>query len=376
MKILKKFLKGLGIFLLTVVLIFGGFLGYMTMKDYKPNPVEKVEVLCSISPGKENIVSSPDQVKDTLTFYTWNIGYCGLGKEQDFFFDGGKMVRPTKEMNQKYQAAILANLQAMDTTDFIFLQEVDKGSKRSWFKDQVKLIGDSCPGYCLGYATNYKSLFVPQPVSNPYGKCYGGLVSLSKATPTSATRFSLAQDASWPTGLFMLKRCYMEFRYPMKDGKELVVINQHLSAYDDGTVKQRQMDTLKVKLLAEYKKGNYVIVGGDWNTYPPGYTSDLKNKGKDGIVEKSMPADYPEAGWKYVFDPSTGSNRKLYEPYTKGKTDEVVIDYFLLSPNVYSISVKTIDLGFENSDHQPVYMKVTIQPPIPEFIPRKMNEIQ
>jgi endonuclease/exonuclease/phosphatase family metal-dependent hydrolase len=155
----------------------------------------------------------------------------------------------------------------------------------------------------------------------------------------------------------------MELRYPLINGKELVVINHHLSAYDDGTVKQRQMDSLKVKLLSEYKKGNYVVVGGDWNTYPPGYTSNLKNKGKDGIVEKSMPADYPEAGWKYVFDPSIGSNRKLYEPYVKGQTDEVVIDYFLLSPNVYSISCKTVDLGFENSDHQPVYMKLSIQEP-------------
>ncbi len=356
MKTLKKIFKAIGIFILTIVLIFGGFLGYMTMKDYRPKPIETVSI--------ENIRVQKAIMSDTISFYTWNIGYCGLGKEQDFFFDGGKMVRPTKEMNQKYQAAILENLQAMDTTDFILLQEVDRGSKRSWFQDQVKFISDACPMYCYAYATNYKSQFVPQPVSNPYGKCYGGLVSLARMEPQSASRFSLAPDATWPTGLFMLKRCYMEFRYPMKDGKELVVINQHLSAYDDGTVKQRQMDTLKVKLLSEYKKGNYVVVGGDWNTYPPGYKSNLKAAGKDGVIEKSMEANYPEPGWKYVYDSTIGSNRKLYEPYVKGQTDEVVIDYFLLSPNLYSVSCKTVDLGFENSDHQPVYMKVTFNKPV------------
>jgi endonuclease/exonuclease/phosphatase family metal-dependent hydrolase len=170
----------------------------------------------------------------------------------------------------------------------------------------------------------------------------------------------------------MLKRCYMEFRYPLKNGKELVVINQHLSAYDDGTVKQRQMDTLKVKLLAEYKKGNYVVVGGDWNTYPPGYTSNLKNKGKDGVIEKSMDANYPEPGWSYVYDDTTPTNRKLYEPYAKGETDAVVIDYFLLSPNLYGISCKTVDLGFANSDHHPVYMKVTFNKP-PYAIPQSAN---
>jgi len=361
MKTLKKIFKYLGIFILTIVLIFAGFLGYMTMKDYRPKNVEVIEIVGS---GKDTVKSGPLN-KDTLSFYTWNIGYCGLGAEQDFFFDGGKMVRPTKELQQKYQAGIIETIKKMDTVDFMMLQEVDRGSKRSYFQDQVKLIGEACQRDKYGYATNYKSSFVPQPVSEPYGRCYGGIMTLSKIDHTPvAHRFSLAPDAGWPTGLFMLKRCYMEFRYPMKDGKELVIINQHLSAYDDGTVKQRQMDTLKVKLLSEYKKGNYVIVGGDWNTYPPGYTSNLKNKGKDGVIEKSMDANYPEGGWHYVYDATSPTNRKLYEPYVKGVTDAVVIDYFLLSPNVHGISCKTIDLGFANSDHQPVYMKVMLNKPL------------
>lgn len=355
MKLFKKILKGLGIILLSIVLIFAGFLGYMTLKDYRPALVEDVEIICD---GKDSVkFGSP--IQDTLSFYTWNIGYCGLGAEQDFFFDGGKMVRPSKELNQKYVNGIITSLQAMDTVDFMLLQEIDKDSKRSYFQDQVKTIGEACPRYCFGYATNYKSKFVPQPVSNPYGKCFGGIMTLSRVNhPAIAHRFSLAPDASWPTGLFMLKRCYMEFRYPLDNGKELIVINQHLSAYDDGTVKQRQMDTLKVKLLVESKKGNYVIVGGDWNTYPPGYKSNLRIK--DNVIEKTMDSNYPEPGWKYVYDPTMGTNRKLYEPFVKGHTDEVIIDYFLLSPNINLIEVKAIDLGFKYSDHQPVYLKIAL----------------
>lgn len=357
MKLFKKILKGLGITLLSIVLIFAGFLGYMTWKDYRPAPTEDVEIICE---GKDTVkYGRYAPIKDTLSFYTWNIGYCGLGAEQDFFFDGGKMVRPSKAMNQKYVNGIVTSLQSMDTTDFILLQEVDRSSKRSYFQDQVTAIGDACNRYCYGYATNYKSKFVPQPVSNPYGKCFGGIMTLSRINfPAKAYRFSLAQDASWPTGLFMLKRCYMEFRYPLDNGKELIVINQHLSAYDDGTVKQRQMDTLKVKLLAESKKGNYIIVGGDWNTYPPGYKSNLRIK--DNVIEKTADANYPEPGWKYVYDPGIGTNRKLYEPFVKGHTDEVIIDYFLLSPNINLIAVKGIDLGFKYSDHQPVYLKMVL----------------
>lgn len=351
MKTLKKAFKYLGFLILALVLIFGGFLGYMTMRDYRPKRIETVEV------------QNPQikTVGDTVSFLTWNIGYCGLGKEQDFFFDQGKMVRPSKEQNEKYQAGIISTISGIDSADFIMLQEVDRGSKRSYMRDQVVSIANANKQYAYGFATNYNSLFVPQPVTEPYGKCYGGLMTLSKATPSSASRFALAPDASWPVGLFMLKRCFMEFRYPLKNGKELVIINQHLSAYDDGTVKQQQLDTLKTKLLDESSKGNYVIVGGDWNTYPPGYDANLKNKGKDVIVEKKMEANYPAEGWKWATDMSTPTNRKLYEPYKAGETDVVVIDYFLLSPNIDMILVKGIDLGFENSDHQPVYMKAVLK---------------
>jgi endonuclease/exonuclease/phosphatase family metal-dependent hydrolase len=351
MKRIRKVLKYLGILVLSLVLIFAGFLGYMTMRDYRPKPVEEVKIQ---QETKEKFI-----LKDTLSFYTWNVGYGGLGAEQDFFFDGGKMVRPSKDLNQKYVQGIISTLQSMDSVDFMMLQEVDKGSKRSHFQDQVKMIGEANPGYCYGFATNYNSLFVPQPVSNPYGKCYGGIMTLAKHVPSSAKRYALAPDATWPTGLFMLKRCYMEFRYHLRNGKDLVVINQHLSAYDDGTVKQRQMDTLRVKLLAESKKGNYVIVGGDWNTYPPGYQSNLRVK--DNVIEKTADANYPEPGWKYAYDPSMGTNRKLYEPFKKGHTDEVIIDYFLLSPNIQVITTQGVDVKFENSDHQPVFIKIVLQ---------------
>lgn len=334
---------------LTVVVLFGGFLGYMTLRDYKPQPIEDVEIK-----GTGEKETPPD----TLTFITWNVGYGGLGAEQDFFFDGGKNVRPTRELNQQYMNGIAQTVHGFDTTDFILLQEVDRGSKRSYNEDQAERLSKELPGFYSGFATNYKSLFVPQPVSNPYGKCYGGIMTFSRYKPVAARRFKLAQDAAWPTGLFMLKRCYMEFRYPLKNGKDLVIINQHLSAYDDGTVKQRQMDSLKTRLLQEYKKGNYVIAGGDWNQFPPDYKPTLS--GADGVVAMNVPADYPEAGWTWAYDPTTASNRKLNIPYQKGKTEEVVIDYFLLSPNVHLLEARGVDLGFKNSDHQPVYVKVTI----------------
>jgi len=350
MKRIKKILKYIGITLISIILIFAGFLGYMTLKDYRPAAIEDIQI--------QNKGAGKDSIPDTLSLFTWNIGYGGLGKEQDFFFEGGKMVRPTKEQNQAYMKGIIDIIQGMDSVDFLLLQEVDLGSKRSYFEDQVKTISGVLPSYSYGTAVNYKSLFVPQPVSNPYGKCYGGIVTYSKYDAAAARRFSLAPDATWPTGLFMLKRCFMEFRYPLANNKDLVLINLHLSAYDDGTVKQRQLDTLKRKLLSEESKGNYVVVGGDWNMYPPGYKPILKKK--DVIVEKTGELGYPGPNWKWISDTTSGTNRKLYEPFVKNQTDEVVIDYFLVSSNINSLEVKVVDLGYVHSDHNPVYFRFVL----------------
>lgn len=320
----------------------------MSLTDYRPEKVEKI-----IIEG----IATYQNIPDTLSVVTWNIGYCGLGKEQDFFFDGGKGVRPKKQDYQRYVNGVMETIHGFAGSDFILLQEVDRDAKRSYFQDQVPIIALELPGYAYAFALNYRSQFIPQPLLEPYGKVIAGIMSLSAYQPTSTIRYSLAADAAWPTGLFMLKRCFLAFRFPAKNGKELVIVNLHLSAYDDGTVKQQQMDTLRKFLLNEYAQGNYIIAGGDWNQFPPDYYPVLS--GVDGVVGMNVEKNYPEPGWSWVYDLTTSTNRKLNEPYEAGKTETVVIDYFLVSPNVAPLSITVIDLGFEYSDHQPV--KATFQ---------------
>jgi hypothetical protein len=68
--------------LLGAGLLFGlyvlGAILYAQLTDYKPQPEEEAEVLVPET-------ALPALEKDTLVFYDWNIGYCGLGKESDFF---------------------------------------------------------------------------------------------------------------------------------------------------------------------------------------------------------------------------------------------------------------------------------------------------
>jgi endonuclease/exonuclease/phosphatase family metal-dependent hydrolase len=347
----KKFLRITGIMLLIVLAIFGIFLGYISATDYKPEPREKLTIEGTGQP-------IPDSASE-LSFMIWNIGYGGLGAQSDFFFDGGQGVRADETTTQSYLAGITEFLKQSSATDFILLQEVDIDSRRSWHNDQTKSISQAIPDKYSSFAINYDSKYVPQPITNPYGKCKGGLFSLSSYQPTSATRIALTPDAKWPVGLFMLDRCLLEWRYTLNSGKELVVYNLHLSAYDDGTVKQSQMDTLKNLLTREFEKGNYVVAGGDWNQSPPGYKSP--RPGVAAIVEMNVPDVYPAEGWKWAFDTAIPTNRKLNEIYTEGQTGIDILDFFLLSPNVEVVNVKNEDLGFKSSDHQPVKMTVRLK---------------
>src|SRR5690606_26231309 len=123
----------------------------------------------------------------------WNIGYAGLSQAEDFFFDGGSGVRADYD-------TLLRNLDAIGTfleeqrDDFIFLQEVDMGSKRSYYVVETDSLKERVEGYCSSFALNYNRRFVPQPITNPMGKVQSGLLSFGKVKPVSARRFALVPD--------------------------------------------------------------------------------------------------------------------------------------------------------------------------------------
>jgi hypothetical protein len=53
-------------------------------------------------------------------------------------------------------------------------------------------------------------------------------------------------------------------------------------------------------------------------------------------------------------DEEVASNRCVDRPYNPATTVVQTIDGFLVSPNVEIVAVQGTDLGFENSDHNPV----------------------
>lgn len=72
-------------------------------------------------------------------------------------------------------------------------------------------------------------------------------------------------------------------------------------------------------------------------------------------------SDYMPAGWSWVYDRHTASNRSVITAYDRSSTPTTVIDFFLLSPNIEDVAIECINLGFENSDHNPVRIKVKLK---------------
>lgn len=350
MRLIKKILKAVLILLLLAVLVFFGIIVYAIISDYRPKEKELL-----FTDEKSGALADTSE----FTILTWNIGYCGLDKDMDFFYDGGTKVFTPKARCLNNLQKVEKFLKQNDSVDFIFLQEIDRKSKRSYYMNEYDSLRTVLKNFNAGFAKNYDVFFVPVPPASPMGKVLSGIGIFSKAPPSSSVRYSFPGKYGFPKQLFMLDRCFLADTYRLSNGKELLIINTHNEAFDAGSIRKAQMEYLKEFLLKEYKKGNYIITGGDWNQSPPDFVPGFSGN-KVNTLQMKMEPDFLPAEWKWIFDNNIPSNRSVVAAWDPASTTTTVIDFFLLSPNIKALSVKCIDLGFENSDHNPVITKVKL----------------
>ena len=352
-KALKVLLIVLGVIVALVILLFG----YLTATQ-----------LNTKTAGAELIHSEASDegyaAGDTVSILSWNIGYAGLGENEDFFMDGGTMVRPdSRETVEKYLSGIIETLENADT-DFYMLQEVDRlKSTRTYGVIETERIA-SALGYDSAFAFNYKCDFVPFPWP-PLGKIGSGIFTLSSSPIEAAERIALPSPFTWPVSVANLKRCMMPSYIELEGtDAQLVLVNVHLEAYDSGEGKIAQTKVLLEFIRSEYEKGNYVIVGGDFNQTFPGALEKYPMLDPSLWTPGTLENDILPDGWSFAYDIQTPTCRLLNKPYDAADPDTqyYVIDGFILSPNVELVSVETRDMGFENSDHNPVLMDVRLKP--------------
>lgn len=342
---MKKHMKKLLCIPMIIIILIISFIGYIALTDYKPEE----NVPLSIENNSKEILDEESQFSIT----SFNIGYCGLDQTEDFFMDGGTSSKPDSKEQVNNNLNNISSFLSTEKSDFIMIQEIDKKASRSYDINEYKHIKENLKDYSASFAKNFKVPFVPVPINNPTSYVESGLAFFSQHKVNSSNRLDLPGKEMWLRQMFDLDRCMMENRVPVSNGKELIINNLHLSAYDKGgKVRVQQMKFLQEYLKKNYKDGNYIILGGDWNHVITNKESYDTSDWPEWL--QVLPKEFTPKNFRWAFDEKTPSVRDLSEVYTEGKTFTEVIDGFLVSPNVEIIDTYGHNLKFENSDHNPV----------------------
>lgn len=336
---MKRFLK-LSLWVIGVAAAFVLFIAFAWVTEWRPKPQEIVYE------GDQG-----DTLPDTITLLSWNIGYAGLGSDMDFFMDGGTKSRTSIEKSEENKEEI-ARFLAASHADIILLQEVDRDSRRSYGVDQFALFQELLPDYHGYFALNYQSPFVPVPIRAPMGKVSSGMAVFSRFLPMQVTRYQYDSRFSFPVRLFNLKRCRMDAIYRTKQGIHAHIGTTHNTAYDTGNMRSIEMEQLYNGMI----NNELTVIGGDWNQNPPGYTPTAAEVNDPHFSPQPIPQN---ADFQYIYDAATPTVRYLNEPLSMG-TIKSIIDFFVLSKGMEVLEIRTIDLKFRHSDHNPVLLRVRI----------------
>ncbi len=357
-----------GIMLLLFVIILG-YVIYMQTQYYRIADFTEIKT--------QN--SKQERLKEETLYriLTYNIGFGAYSSDYTFFMDTGEMKDGTRTVGKHARArskeeeqtntegslAVLKNEKA----DFLFVQEVDEKATRSYQMNQRKILEEGLSDYASVFVKNFHSAYLCYPFFEPHGSVEAGMLFFSKYQISENIRRQFPVSDAFFTKFTDLDRCFLVSRLPVEGGKDLVLIQVHLSAYDEGgKIRAKQLALLNETLKEEWEKGNYVIAGGDFNHDIADSVNNFPSEQKTpSWVYQLRDADLAE-GFRFVKAENakeTPTCRGADIPYEKGVTYTVIVDGFLVSDNVRA-EAKNIEKDFLYSDHNPVVM---------EFVLSKIN---
>ena len=329
----------------------------LTVAEYQPNASETLEI---VAEGSQRTIREGDRI-ELLTF---NIGYAGMDAEMDHFSEGGEHNTPESRLKVSENIGGILEVIQGQSYDVLFLQEVDRDSRRSYSINEAEIFEKKLEGSSV-FAQDHRVLFAPWPLWDPVGRVNSGIMTVTGLYIRSAQRIELPTGYKWPNRTCQAKSCLLVTRIPVEgSGRELVLINLRMDAFDDAESQIEQAQVLADFARAEYEMGNYVIVGGSFNQLSPdddfsAYPMRSRYFYEPARVQREMFGN----GWTFAEDFSGPTKRLTNEAYGKEKwwLQYYVLDGFILSPNVALEEVKTISAGFEFSDHNPVRMTVMLR---------------
>lgn len=363
---MKRILKIILAFIALVIFITFTYVLYVSLQYYRIKDNTKLNV-------KNNTTNNFEFDKEYKVL-TYNIGFGAYDHDFSFFLDEA-YTKDNKFIVGKYSKAIskknvinntnkVIDILKENKSDVYLIQEIDKRANRSYFINQVNEITNNFKDYSSVYTSNFHSAYLAYPIHDMIGKSESGLLTLSKYNFYSNIRRSYPVTKEFFKKFFDLDRAFSVHRSKLKNNKDLVIVNSHMSAYDKGgNIRRKQLEILKVFMKEEKNKGNYVIIGGDFN-------HDYANTKTLYMGDKKVPDWVFDLSDKDLIDeynfviPSNknlfGTCRGAESPYDKEKTYQVVIDGFIVSDNIEATST-IIDTEYIASDHQPVMLKFKLK---------------
>lgn len=361
----KKVLKAVVGALVALALIIGGYVAYMMLSYSRIPDNQELQI--------NNNQSAQLEVGKSYSAVTFNIGFGAYTADYSFFMDTGSMSDGTPTQGSSSWAASkesvensinqdVALLKELDP-DFMLLQEVDTNSTRSYYVNEVALFQDAFADKGSVEAVNYHSSFLFWPLTQPHGFANSSLLTLTGAQVDSAVRrsYPVADDLSKFTDL---DRCFSVTRMNVSGGKQLVLVNSHMSAYDEGgVIRKQQMQMISEFLQQEADADNYVIMGGDFNhiLFNSEELYTMRQPRPDWIAtfdESELPSGFGLVQPENLAQVATCRAADI--PYEKGVSYVATIDGFIVSDNVKA-TAKTIDSGFLYSDHNPVQLSFKLE---------------
>ena len=357
---LRRIGLALAVLLVLLAAVVGGYILYLQTGYYRIPDNEPLELY---TPQLKLLETGQD-----YTALTYNIGFGAYGPDYSFFMDTGTMADGTPVQGKWGKAFSAESVQtntmgalellAAQNPDLILLQEVDVQAHRSHQVDQCDMLRKGLPGYGSAFACNFHTRYLFYPFHDPHGAVEAGLLTMSRYSVSQAVRRSYPVDEDFFLKFTDLDRCFALLRLPVEDGGELVLINSHMSAYDEGgTVRARQLEMLCDVMQREYEQGNYVIVGGDFNHALGEGMAEAFASGQllPDWVAQLTDEDLPE-GFSILRadnERQVPTCRTADIPWQPGVNYTTVLDGFLVSDNI-TATAENLDTNFAYSDHNPV----------------------
>jgi endonuclease/exonuclease/phosphatase family metal-dependent hydrolase len=287
-----------------------------------------------------NRLGAPNLQDDgPIKIITYNTQFFA-GTSYHFFYDGGQdTIAVAADIRRTVQA--VSEFVTGENPDFIFLQEVDSGARRTGYLNQTELLFHSFREEFRNYAEAFywKSRFVPHP--KIVGSVGTKLVIFSRYRIGRVARYQLPCTPSNPVVKdFNFKRAILQVEIPLANGKDLYLLNTHLEAFPGKTdIMKRQVDCLLERLHSIDQQNAPWILGGDFNLLPPGQLALLGLEGRGCHREPSeISALYDRYSGVPTLSDASGEKLRSFMTFTKRSGRERVpartLDYFFASSQI------------------------------------------